>query len=156
MIRKRGGQTIIELLLVLPVLLMMIFVILELGNIAYHMLIAHHASYELARVGSMVGVRKPSGSTDSARVNSKMKEALQKMFGGVRAEQMQFKVVLQKTGNDPQYRSHVNEDVVVSLIYRVNLLFPLTSYIFADRPKKLGIKRITATVRMPVERPLIN
>jgi hypothetical protein len=103
-----------------------------------------------------VGVRKPSGSADSSTVSNKMKEVLQTLFGGTRAEQMQFKVQLQSTGNDPQYDRHVNEDVIVSLIYRINLLFPLTSYIFADKPKKLGIKRITVTVRMPVEKPLLN
>ena len=64
MLRNKGGQTVIELVVVLPVFMMIIFVVLELGNIAYHTLIAHHISYELARVGSMVGVKKHSGKTD--------------------------------------------------------------------------------------------
>ncbi len=156
MIKKRDGQTVIELILILPVFMMIIFVVLELGNMAYHTILAHHVSYELARVGSLVGVKKASGKTDSQRVNSKMKEALNKMFGLRGAQSMQFSAVLQKTGTDPQVRTHANEDLVVTLVYKVNLLFPLTSYIFADEPKRYGIKRIKATVRMPVERPLIN
>jgi len=156
MIKKRDGQTVIELLLILPVFMMIIFVILELGGIAYHTIMAHHVSYELARVGSMVGVKSHSGGTDKSRVDGKMKEALQKIVGMRRAGQMQFSAVLQQTGMDPQVPFHSNQDLVVTLIYRVDLAYPLTSYIFADEPKKLGIKRIKASVRMPVERPLIN
>jgi hypothetical protein len=155
-IRKRDGQTVIELMLILPIFMMIIFVVLELGNLAYHTIMAHHVSYEIARVGSMVGVRKHSGGTDSSRVNGKMREALNNMMGLRRGQEMQFSAVLQKTSNDPQVRGHVNEDLVVTLIYRVNLAYPLASYIFADEPKRLGIKRIKAAVRMPVERPLIN
>ena len=156
MIRKRDGQTVIELMLILHVFMMIIFVILELGNLAYHTILAHHVSYELARVGSLVGVKKPSGGTDSMRINTKMKDALNNMLGLRRAQQMQFSAVLQKTSVDPQVKEHVNEDLIVTLVYRVDLVFPLTSYIFADEPKKYGIKRIKASVRMPVERPLIN
>jgi hypothetical protein len=85
-----------------------------------------------------------------------MKDALNNMLGLRRAQQMQFSAVLQKTSVDPQVKEHVNEDLIVTLVYRVDLVFPLTSYIFADEPKKYGIKRIKASVRMPVERPLIN
>jgi hypothetical protein len=143
-------------MLILPVFMMIIFVILELGNLAYHTILAHHVSYELARVGSLVGVRKASGATDNSRVQGKMKEALNRIMGLRRAQQMQFAAVLQRTGVDPQVRRHVNEDLVVTLVYRVDLVYPLTSFIFADEPKRLGIKRIRATVRMPVERPLLN
>lgn len=156
MLRKNGGQAVVELILILPVFMMIIFVILEMGNIAYHTLLAHHISYELARVGSMVGVRKPSGATDSTRVASKMKEALVKAVGPSKASKIQISSVLQKTGVDPQVDGHVNEDLVVTLVYRIDLSYPLTSFIFADPPKKYGVKRIKASVRMPVERPLIN
>lgn len=156
MIKKRDGQTVIELMLILPVFMMIIFVVLELGNLAYHTILANHVSYELARVGSLVGVRKASGRTDSQRVQSKMREAMTKMFGLRGARGMQFSVVIQRTGSDPQFQQHANEDIVVTLVYKIHLLFPGTSYLFADEPKKFGIKRIRATVRMPVERPLLN
>ena len=156
MIKKNDGQTVVELVLILPVFMMIIFFILEMGTIAYHTIIAHHISYELARVGSMVGVRKPSGSTDSTKIAMQMKEALVKAVGPKKASKIQIASVLQTTGRDPQVNGHVNEDLVVTLVYRVDLIFPLTSYILADPPKKYGVKRIKASVRMPVERPLIN
>ena len=156
-IKKRDGQTVIELILILPVFMMIIFVILEMGNLAYHTIMAHHVSYELARVGSMVGVKNHSGPADTSRINSKMKEALQRIVGLRRASTMHFAARLETTGLDMQPGvEHLNEDIVVTLVYRVNLIYPLTSYIFADEPKRLGIKRIRAAVRMPVERPLIN
>lgn len=157
MLKKNGGQTVIELILILPVFMLIIFVILELGNIAYHTILAHHISYELARVSSMVGVKKHSGTTDSTRMRSKMKDALSNMLGmSEPGKKVQFTSKLVRTSNDPQVRKHPNEDVVVSIVYRLDLAFPLTSYIFASEPKKLGILWIKANARMPVERPLIN
>ncbi|MDR0734887.1 MAG: pilus assembly protein [Elusimicrobiota bacterium] len=155
LVKKHDGQTVIELMFILPVFMMIIFVILEMGNIAYHTLIANHISYELARVGAMVGVRKPSGAADKSRINGKMKEALIKIVGLRKSQGIAFKADLQMTGIDEQYKKHVNEDLIVALTYRVDLSYPLTSYIFADEPKRLGIKRITVLTRMPVERPLL-
>jgi len=57
-LRKRGGQVTAELMLILPVFMLMIFFVLEYGNIAYHTLIANHASYEFARIASLVAVKK--------------------------------------------------------------------------------------------------
>ena len=34
--KKRGGQVTAELMLILPVFMLMIFFVLEYGNIAYH------------------------------------------------------------------------------------------------------------------------
>ena len=56
--KKRGGQVTAELMLILPVFMLMIFFVLEYGNIAYHMILANHASYEFARIGSLVAVKK--------------------------------------------------------------------------------------------------
>ena len=157
MLRNKGGQTVIELIVVLPVFMMIIFVVLELGNIAYHTLIAHHISYELARVGSMVGVKKHSGATDSTRMRSKMRAALSKMLGMADpGKKVRFSSKIVRTSNDPQVSSHPNEDLVVNIVYRVDLANPLTSYIFASKPKKLGILWLKANARMPIERPLLN
>ena len=157
MLRNKGGQTVIELIVVLPVFMMIIFVVLELGNIAYHTLIAHHISYELARVGSMVGVKKASGQTDATRMQSKMRAALSKMLGMADpGKKVRFSSKIVRTSNDPQVKDHPNEDLVVNIVYRVDLAYPLTSYIFASEPKKLGILWLKANARMPVERPLLN
>lgn len=156
LVKKRDGQTVIELMLILPIFMMIIFVILEMGNIAYHTIIANHVSYELARVGAMVGVRKPSGAADKSRINGKMKEALIKIVGLRKSQGIAFQANLEMTGIDEQYKKHINEDLLLTLTYRVDLSYPLTSYIFADEPKRLGIKRIKTAVRMPVEKPLLD
>ena len=157
MLRNKGGQTVIELVVVLPVFMMIIFVVLELGNIAYHTLIAHHISYELARVGSMVGVRKPSGQADATRMQGKMRSALAKMLGmSDPGKKVRFSSKIVHTSTDPQVSFHKNEDLVVDIVYRLDLAYPLTSYVFASEPKKLGILWIKANARMPIEKPLLN
>jgi len=157
MFRKKGGQTVIELVVVLPIFMMIIFVVLELGNIAYHTLLAHHISYELARVGSMVGVKKPSGKADATRMKGKMRNALANMLGmSDPGRKVRFSSKIVHTSTDPQVSFHRNEDLVVNIVYRVDLAYPLTSYIFASEPKKLGILWLKANARMPIEKPLIN
>ena len=157
MFRKKGGQTVIELIVVLPVFMMIIFVVLELGNIAYHTLLAHHISYELARVGSMVGVKKPSTQADTSRMRGKMRNALSKMLGMADpGKKVRFSSKVVHTSTDPQVNFHRNEDLVVNIVYRVDLAYPLTSYVFASEPKKLGILWLKAHARMPVEKPLLN
>ncbi|ACC98759.1 hypothetical protein Emin_1209 [Elusimicrobium minutum Pei191] len=141
--------------MILPIFMFMLFLVLELGNIAYHTIIAHHAAYEMARVGGMVGVTRPGAPTDKGRIESKLKEQSALMFAG-RQDKITFKVSLDRTSMDPQSTAHPNEDVIVEVYYPVRLVFPGTSFIFADPPKRLGRRELRATVRMPVERPLLN
>jgi len=51
---KRAGQVTVELLLVLPVFMLLLFFIMEMGNLGFHTILAHHCAYEMARVGSLV------------------------------------------------------------------------------------------------------
>ncbi|MDR0291871.1 MAG: pilus assembly protein [Elusimicrobium sp.] len=155
MIRGRRGQTIVELLLILPFFMLMLFAVLELGNIAYHTILAHHAAYEMARVAGMVGVTKMGGATDKSRIDSKLREQADMLFAG-RNDRLTFATSLETTSYDAQNPTHVNEDVIVEVTYPVRLIFPGTSWLLADQPKYLGMKYLKASVRMPVERPLIN
>ena len=50
----RRGQVTIELLLVLPVFMLLLFFIMEMGNMGFQTILAHHCAYELARIGSLV------------------------------------------------------------------------------------------------------
>ena len=149
--RERAGQVTVELMLILPVLMLMIFFILEFGNIAYHTIIANHASYEFARIGALVGVNKPSGKAIAGRMRQKINIAKQKVFGA-NAQFISVGVKVQTTGTDPMYQRHRHEDVIVTATYPVRLALPGTSWLLADEPKRNGIRRIKATTRMPVEK----
>ncbi len=131
--------------------MLMIFFILEYGNIAYHTIIANHASYEFARIGALVGTTKPSGRANTATMANKINAAKQKVFGA-EASRIGVRVRVQSTGADPMYRKHQHEDVVVTVTYPIRLAFPGTSWLLASEPKKEGIRKIEATTRMPVEK----
>ena len=149
--REREGQVTVELMLILPVLMLMVFFILEYGNIAYHTIIANHASYEFARIGALVATNKPSGRANSATARNKINAAKQKVFGAD-ADRISVGVKIESTGIDPMYSAHRHEDVVVTVTYPVELVFPGTSWLLASEPKSQGIRKIQATTRMPVEK----
>lgn len=148
---RREGQVAAELMLILPVLMLMIFFILEYGNIAYHTIIANHASYEFARIGALVGVKKPSGRANTGTMMTKINIAKQKVFGAD-AQRISVSVRLQGTGTDPLYSRHRHEDVVVTVVYPVRLIFPGTSWLLASDPKREGVRKVRAITRMPVEK----
>lgn len=98
------------------------FFVLEYGNIAYHTIIANHASYEFARIGSLVAVKKPSGRPDRTIITQKINQAKQKVFGS-KAGGIGVSVKVETTGTDPMYKRHRHEDVVVTVNYPVRLIF---------------------------------
>lgn len=149
--KRREGQVVVELLLILPVLMLMVFFVLEYGNIAYHTILANHASYEFARIGALTGTMKPSGKANTGAMTSKIRAAREKVFGND-ARHVTVQIKLQTTGMDPMYRKHRHEDVIVTVTYKVPLIFPGTSWLLASEPKKEGFRKITATTRMPVEK----
>ncbi|MBR3898714.1 MAG: pilus assembly protein [Elusimicrobiaceae bacterium] len=149
--REREGQITVELMLILPVLMLMVFFILEYGNIAYHTIIANHASYEFARIGALVAATKPSGNSNSSRAKNKINAAKTKVFGAD-AGRITVGVKIESTGRDPMYSRHHHDDVVVTVIYPVRLVFPGTSWLLASDPKSEGMRKIKAVTRMPVEK----
>lgn len=152
---KERGQVTVELMLILPVFLLMIFFVLEYGNIAYRTLVLNHASYEFARIASLVGVDKPSGIANRTTMQQKIDQAKRKVFGRD-AERLNVQVKVETTGVDPMYKKHRHQDVVVTVVYPVKLAFPGTSYIMADEPRREGIRKIKATARMPVEKAYLS
>ncbi len=160
---KRAGQVTVELLLVLPVFMLLLFFIMELGNLAYQTILVHHCAYELARIGSLVA-GPPGGSSSTTsnvgQAESKMRSVIAKMFAN--PGQIQLIVTSEVTGIDPQPKAspnphtHTNEDLLVTLIFPAKLIFPGSSYFFADQPKGLRIKNITVRVRMPIEKPVFQ
>lgn len=154
-LRKRGGQVTAELMLILPVFMLMIFFVLEYGNIAYHTIIANHASYEFARIASLVAVKKPSGRPDRTVITQKINQAKQKVFGS-KAGRIGVNVKVETTGTDPMYKRHRHEDVIITVTYPVHLIFPGTSFVLASEPRREGIRRIKAVARMPIEKAYLS
>lgn len=157
--RRRRGQVVVELMLILPVLFLMIFFILEIGNLAFQTILAHHAAYELARIGSLVsgpavGASSPAANVTSAQ--SKLVVLVKTMFPG---KSITLSCSTEMTGIDPQVAqtrgNHINEDIIVTMIYPVKLLFPGSSYFFAT-PRGSGIRNLTVKVRMPIEKPIFQ
>ena len=151
------GQVTVELMLVLPVFMLLLFFIMELGNMAYQTLLVHHCAYELARIGSLVaGPRGGSSSNDSdkGKAEIKMRSALGKMFSN--AGQIRLSAKTEFTSLDPQARQHMNEDLVVELVFPAKLVFPGSSYFFADEPKANRTYDIKVQVRMPIEKPMFQ
>lgn len=153
--RRKRGQVTVELLLILPVFLIMIFFVLEYGNLAYRKLILNHASYEFARIAALVGVDEPSGPANRTRMMEKIEQAKRKVFGQ-EAGRLTVQVKVQTTGVDPMYKKHRHQDVVVSVTYPAKLVFPGTSFILADEPRREGIRKLYSTARMPVEKGYLS
>ena len=153
--RRRGGQVTVELLLILPIFMLMIFFILEYGNIAYHTLLANHASYEFARIGAMVAVKEPSGKPNSWTVQQKISQAKRRVFGAA-GDRIKVSIKMETTGRDPFYSPHIHQDIVVELKYPIKLFFPGSSFILASKPRKEGIRIIETEARMPVEKMYLS
>lgn len=150
---KRAGQVTVELLLVLPVFMLLLFFIMEMGNLGFHTILAHHCAYELARIGSLVAgpnASNISSGSDKSRADDKMGKVLEKMFPntpGVKVESS-----IRQTLKDPQ-SEQMGEDLLVTLTYPATLVFPGSSYVLADPPKQARRKKIIVKVRMPIEKP---
>jgi len=157
--RRRGrgslGQVVVEMLLILPVFFTIIFTIMELGHMAFWVIVLNHATYEVARLGSLTAGSNPGPSRQMAPTDVKgrmagwMSQALRSATVDSRFE---------KTSFDAQALRD-NYDVVVTAKYPVRMVFPLSSILLSSRllcPQGPGFGRcyVTATVRMPVEQPL--
>ena len=159
--RRRGpgrsgwGQVTIELLLVLPVFMLLLFFIMEIGNMGFQTILAHHCAYELARIGSLsagpdVAQASQGKGSDAGKANRMMKDALQKMFPSSPNVRVEGRLVT--TIFDDQSKQ-MAEDLEVTLFYPAKLIFPGSSFALADNPKGRRIKRMQVKVRMPVEKP---
>lgn len=147
---KRAGQVTVELLLVLPVFMLMLFFIMEVGNLAYQTILAHHCAYELARIGSLVAGPSGGGSGGGNQL-SKMNAVLKEMFPN--SSSIQLSASTEKTLYDRQSRQR-GQDLVVTLVYPAKLIFPGSSFFLSDAPRTKRVKTIKVTVMMPIETPL--
>ncbi|MBI4371287.1 MAG: pilus assembly protein [Elusimicrobia bacterium] len=142
--RSRSGQVVVEMLLILPVFLAMVFLIMEIGYLAFRVIMLNHATYETARVGSMTWAFPSLGSGLGP---SKTVEVMKRLLPAARVD-----CAPEATLVDPQALQQ-NYDLVCRGEERVRLIFPLSSFLLAN-PRGSGRRLLAATVRMPIEQPL--
>ncbi|MDE2040177.1 MAG: pilus assembly protein [Elusimicrobia bacterium] len=145
-IRQAGplGQVVVEMLLILPVFLTIVFTIMELGQLAFWTLMLNHATYECARIGALRDGPDPGGSgLKTVPLQPIMTRIIK---GAVVSSRMDHPRV------DPQAQL-TNYDLVVTGQYAVPLVFPIANIILA-KPRGSYRRTIESVVRMPIEQPL--
>ena len=153
---KKAGQVTVELLLVLPVFMLLLFFIMEIGNLGFNTILAHHCAYELARIGSLVAGKNGANSGGGESLaNQRMKNALGKMFPSTPGITVEGHMIQNPIPADPQ-SGQQSMDWVVTLNYKARLIFPGSSAVFSDPPKGSRSKNIIVKVRMPVEQPYMQ
>lgn len=138
--KRRSGQVVVEMLLILPVFLGIVFTIMEIGYVSFQLILLNHATYEAARVGGMTWFSAAGGPVKTTGV---MKQFL---------PQATVSCFPDKTLADPQ-AGQDNFDLVCTAKEQVRLIFPISSIILA-KPKGTGRRELMAVVRMPIEQPL--
>ena len=138
---RESGQVVVEMLLILPVFLAMVFLIMETGNISFRLIVLNHATYEVARIGGMTWSNPALGN--NGKMNEKMRMILPEAV---------VNCVPEPTLPDPQ-AGQTNSDLVCAGQEKVKLLFPMSSIILA-KPAGSGTRALQAVVRMPIEQPL--
>jgi Flp pilus assembly protein TadG len=141
---RRSGQVIVEMLLILPVFLGIVFTIMEIGYVSFQLIVLNHATFEAARVGAMTYF--PSKST--LRAVSVMQQILPNATVSCTTD----------TGSNPTAMFDTqagiqNMDLMCTGSENVQLIFPISSILLA-KPAGSGKRALSATVYMPIEQPL--
>ena len=139
--RTRSGQVAVEMLLILPVFLTIIFTIMEIGYVSFQLILLNHATYEVARIGGMTWLL-PSGGP------SKMSAVMTQILPIARVNCEQDMTLIDPQANQQNY------DLVCTGRENVKLIFPISSIILASKGAPAGTRSLVATVRMPIEQPL--
>ena len=147
------GQVMVEVLLVLPVFMMLVFTIMEIGHLSYRTILLHHAAYEAARVGSLtcLGTFRAATSCitpreDSSRIAGVVQRILPNAT--VRAS-------VTKNGNVDGQEGCASYDVRVLVRQPVPMIFPMTGLFLANGGYR-NSRVVEGAVRMPVEKPLFK
>jgi hypothetical protein len=139
-----GGQVVVEVALILPVFLAMVFSIMEIGYVSFRVIVLNHATFEVARIAGMTWMMPGSGRNND--YNMVMRQIL---------TDATVECGVSPTGTplaDPQSGT-LNFDLLCTGTEDVRLIFPISSILLA-KPAGSGTRRINAQVYMPVEQPL--
>jgi len=151
--KDKRGQVLVEVMLILPVFMLLVFSIMEIGYLAFRTILLHHAAYEVARVGSLTayGTKAPSGC-EAPKVNKTAMEDIRRRV----LRPSQFETIKAEPHPFPDRQDGCfNYDLLVVLRDDVSMIFPMTGAIFGN-VKGNSARRLTAAVRMPIERPLFG
>ena len=140
-LKKKTGQVVVEMILILPVFLGIVFTIMEIGNVSFRLIVLNHATYEVARVGGMTWLL-PSGGP--SKLSTLMTSILPQATVSCQTD---------RTLLDPQAQLQ-NMDLVCTGSENVHLIFPISSIILSSKGAPPGTRALHATVRMPIEQPL--
>ena len=146
--KRRAGQVVVEMLLILPVFLTIVFTIMEMGYLAFWVIMLNHATYECARIGAMTATSVSGGEPNPGLANSAMQRIMPRVMS-----QAIVNATIESTVYDRQ-AGVTNHDLVVTGGYNVALVFPISSILLHSPARNIGHRWIYATVRMPIERPL--
>lgn len=162
--KSKSGQALVEVALIFPIFLIVVFGVMQMGHLAAMTIIVNHATFEIARIGaiSSEGFRPGErASCSSAKVNvGKMTGMARQIFErwpGEVVEPIQHRVV--PTLQDPEAK-RPNCDLVVTLQYQLPLVFPFVNLFFAQPPlggydPDVGMYRlVVGESRMPLEVPI--
>ncbi len=138
--RRESGQVVVEMLLILPIFLGIVFTIMEIGYVSFQLIVLNHATYEVARIGGMTWLASTGG-------NGGMNDVMKRILPAATVDCVQ-----EPTPSDPQ-AGQPNYDLVCTSREQVKLIFPISSIILA-KPRGTGTRLLMATVRMPIEQPL--
>lgn len=141
---RESGQVLVETLLILPVFLTIVFTIMEMGYVAFWVIVLNHATFECARIGAMTA-SGPTGNVGNPV--GTMQAILSQKIHGASLSSQQIATTM-----DPQ-AGIMNYDLEVTSTYDVPLVFPLSSVILSN-VKGQNVRRIQAVVDMPIEQPL--
>lgn len=157
---KTAGQTTVEMLLVLPVFLMMVFFILELGMYCYQVILVNHGMFEAARICSLQSGAKDAtmlASLCNARASTTKDDAdkvFKSMFGSDGMIQLvpgSIDVTCDSYGNDTQNNTG-QYDITLEAKFNLKLFFPMTRFAFGGDSN--GNLLYETSLRMPVDQPV--
>ncbi|MFI5346956.1 MAG: TadE/TadG family type IV pilus assembly protein, partial [Elusimicrobiota bacterium] len=129
--------------LCLPVFMGMVFMIMEIGYIAFRTILLNHATYEAVRVGGM------TYSLPSVGGDSKAQAVMARFYP---SGQVQL-VCFEKPTIPDNQAGITNGDLYCKATETLQLIFPISSIVFAN-PRGSGKRQLVAEIRMPIERPL--
>lgn len=156
---KKAGQTTVEMLLVLPVFLMLVFLVMELGMYCYQIILVNHGMFEAARVASL---KAGNEGSDKNECNASVAESaavvvLRSMFGSGASGGMIVvsdpppEVTCVPVGMDGQNNTNMY-DIELKVTFKLKLFFPFTTFAYGGDDNNR--KEYSASLRMPVEQPV--